>query len=91
MINFFQYCIALFFLNRLTGNTIGLQLNNLPKSINNISVSNKAAQTEATKKIKQIEGTAVASIELMQTNTAVIYQVSIVGESINVKEEIIKR
>jgi hypothetical protein len=46
--------------------------------INNISVSNKAAQTVATKKIKQIEGTAVASIELKQTNAAGIYQVSIV-------------
>ena len=39
------------FPNPVTGNTIGLQLNNLPKGMYNLSVSNKAGQTIATKQI----------------------------------------
>ena len=77
--------------NPVTGNTIGLQLNNLPKGMYTISVSNKTGQTVSTKKINHTGGFASESVDFSKAVAAGIYHIRLAGEGVNITEEVIKR
>lgn len=77
--------------NPATGNSIGLQINNLPKGIYTISVTNKAGQLIANKILNHLGGSATESVEFSKAIAAGVYHVRIMGESVNVTEEVIKR
>lgn len=77
--------------NPVTGNTISLQINDLPKGIYTVSVSNKTGQTVATKKINHTGGSASESVDFSKAVAAGVYHVRVVGEGVNITEEVIKR
>jgi hypothetical protein len=79
------------FPNPITGNTISLQLNNLPKGEYTVTISKATGQIVATKKINHNGGSASELVDFSKAVAAGVYHVSVLGEGVNVTEEVIKK
>ena len=63
----------------------------MPKGVYTISVSNKTGQTVSSKKISHIGGSAAESVDFSKVVAAGIYYVRLMGEDVNITEQVIKR
>lgn len=76
--------------NPVVGNTIILQMNNLPGGNYSIILTNKIGQRVATKIINHPGGPATQTIELSKTLASGVYQLQISGEKTNMMFEVLK-
>ena len=77
--------------NPVIGNSVGLQMNNMPAGIYIVSLTNTMGQRLAAKTISHSGGSAAEILELPKALTQGIYQLSVRGGGMYITEQVIKR
>lgn len=77
--------------NLVTGNSVGLQMNNMPAGIYIVSLTNTMGQRLGAKTISHSGGSAAEILELPKALTQGIYQLSVTGGGMHITEQVIKR
>ena len=77
--------------NPVTGNTLSLQINNLPAGVYSVALTNAHGQSVAAKMITYRGGSATETLVLPKLLAPGVYQVNVAGGGRNMSEQIIKR
>ena len=77
--------------NPVTGNNVGLQINNMPAGMYSVSLANGIGQHIAIKTINHSGGSAVELLQLPKTITSGVYQLEITGNGLQMVEQFINR
>ena len=77
--------------NPVTGNNVGLQINNMPAGMYTVSLANAVGQRIAIKTINHSGGSAAELLQLPKNITSGLYQIKITGNGLQMVEQFIKR